>query len=327
MQLNALETLNCSTLVRRTYQPAEHPGGGEGVTVGRVSDAIEVGLVGAGPWAAMVHAPVLAAGPETRLAAVWARRPEAAQELAATYGAVACATHEELLDRCEAVAFAVPPDVQADMAVTAARAGKALLLEKPIAGSLDGARRLVEAVDEAGVGTMVVFTARYNAPVLRFLDEAAGFDADGALHENFSGAFLGGPFSKSPWRQEDGGALLDVGPHALDLLTAALGAATSVTASAHGGLVQLGLRHESGAVSSSSMSGRVPGPGVHRLKVVGGAGTLDLDLTELDPGVFGVIRSEFADVVRSGGPHRCDVHRGLEVQVLLDQAQRALAAG
>ncbi|NEC72821.1 gfo/Idh/MocA family oxidoreductase, partial [Streptomyces rochei] len=33
---------------------------------------VEAGLVGAGPWARAMHARVLAAGPETRLAAVWA---------------------------------------------------------------------------------------------------------------------------------------------------------------------------------------------------------------------------------------------------------------
>src|SRR5690606_24187086 len=47
------------------------------------ADALTVGLVGAGPWASMFHAPAIAGGPETRLAAVWARRPEAAGELAA----------------------------------------------------------------------------------------------------------------------------------------------------------------------------------------------------------------------------------------------------
>ncbi|MDQ1396460.1 MAG: hypothetical protein QOG64_1719, partial [Acidimicrobiaceae bacterium] len=43
-----------------------------------MTGALAVGLVGAGPWATMVHAPVLSAGPETLLAGVWARRPEAA---------------------------------------------------------------------------------------------------------------------------------------------------------------------------------------------------------------------------------------------------------
>ncbi|MFD1312107.1 gfo/Idh/MocA family oxidoreductase, partial [Streptomyces kaempferi] len=48
---------------------------------------VEVGLVGAGPWARAMHARMLAAGPETRLAAVWARRAEAARETAAPHGA------------------------------------------------------------------------------------------------------------------------------------------------------------------------------------------------------------------------------------------------
>src|SRR5258707_404244 len=41
-----------------------------------MTEPVSVGLVGAGPWASMVHAPVLAASPHTRLAGVWARRPE-----------------------------------------------------------------------------------------------------------------------------------------------------------------------------------------------------------------------------------------------------------
>ncbi|MHB8468022.1 MAG: Gfo/Idh/MocA family oxidoreductase, partial [Acidimicrobiales bacterium] len=76
---------------------------------------------------------MLAAGPETSLAGVWARRPEAAAELAARFGAPAFDRYEDLLDASEAVAFAVPPDVQATMALEAVAAGKALLLEKPLA--------------------------------------------------------------------------------------------------------------------------------------------------------------------------------------------------
>src|SRR5688500_3335471 len=105
---------------------------------------VAVGLVGAGPWAARMAGPVLAAGPQTRLAAGWSRRPEAAAQLAARLGTHAAGSYEELLDQCEAVAFAVPPDVQAALAPRAARAGKALLLEKPIALDLAGARALAD---------------------------------------------------------------------------------------------------------------------------------------------------------------------------------------
>ncbi|HKA03271.1 MAG TPA: Gfo/Idh/MocA family oxidoreductase, partial [Acidimicrobiales bacterium] len=94
---------------------------------------VSVGLVGAGPWASMVHAPMLATNPNTRLAGVWARRPEAAAALAAKHGTEAFESIDGLFDSCEAVAFSVPPDVQGDLAVRAATAGKHLLLEKPIA--------------------------------------------------------------------------------------------------------------------------------------------------------------------------------------------------
>src|SRR6188472_319786 len=123
--------------------------------------APRVGLVGGGPWATMVHAPMLAASDAVELAGVWARRPEAADELAGAHGVTAFASFEALLDAVDAVAFAVPPAVQADLGVVAASAGKALLLEKPIAADLDGAQRLADACREAGVGTQVLLTWRY----------------------------------------------------------------------------------------------------------------------------------------------------------------------
>jgi predicted dehydrogenase len=93
-----------------------------------VADVLRVGLVGAGPWAGMFTAPMLAAGPATALAAVWARRAEASGDLAARYGVPAVGSLSDLFAECDAVAFAVPPNVQAEIAVQAAEAGKHLLL-------------------------------------------------------------------------------------------------------------------------------------------------------------------------------------------------------
>ncbi|MCU1378480.1 MAG: putative oxidoreductase protein [Acidimicrobiales bacterium] len=289
-----------------------------------MSAPIAVGLVGAGPWATMVHAPLLAGGAETRLAGVWARRPEAATELADHHHTEAVATFEDLLDRCDAVAFAVPPAVQAELAPLAARAGKGLLLEKPIADTLEGARRLAEAVTEAGVGSLVMFTARYTAQARAFLAQAEDFEAFGALHVNIGGGFLEGPYSQSPWRHERG-ILLDVGPHAVDLLDAALGPVVDVDARASGGLVQLTLGHQGGILSTSILTGLVPGGRQRTVDLYGPAGTLRLDLMEQDDHLFATIRSEFAEVVRTGGPHPCDVHRGLEVQEIVAAAEARLA--
>src|SRR5215211_6624994 len=105
-------------------------------------DPVRVGLVGAGPWASLFTAPVLATGPHCTLAAVWARRADAAERLAARHGVTAVTSFEDLLGCCEAVAFAVPPDVQADLAARAATAGMAVLLEKPIGLDLGQAERL-----------------------------------------------------------------------------------------------------------------------------------------------------------------------------------------
>ena len=92
---------------------------------------LRVGVAGAGPWARMFHAPAFAAHPRTELTAVWARRMSAAEELAGPCGATAHDTFDRFLEDVDAVAFAVPPDVQAALAARAARAGRALLLEKP----------------------------------------------------------------------------------------------------------------------------------------------------------------------------------------------------
>src|SRR5262245_17195655 len=188
---------------------------------------VRVGLVGAGPWAQLFTAPLLAAGPACTLAAVWARRADAAGQLAAAHGTVAVATFDELLAACDAVAFAVPPDVQAELALAAARAGRALLLEKPIALDLAQAERLAGAVAAAGVVSQVVLTNRYRPTMRRFLDDSAGFGATaGRAAFVGGGATSGSPFA-TPWRLEHG-ALLDLGPHVLDALDAALGPITAI---------------------------------------------------------------------------------------------------
>ncbi|MHB8342493.1 MAG: Gfo/Idh/MocA family protein [Mycobacteriales bacterium] len=294
---------------------------------------LAVGLVGAGPWAQFVHAPMLAAGPETILAGVWARRQEAAGVIAAPHGAGVAESFEALLDCCDAVAFAVPPDVQAELAIRAARAGKHLLLEKPLALDLTRARELAATAGEAGVITQVVLTARYMPVVREFLGQAVAFGAVGARAVNVSGSALDGPFA-TPWRVTHG-ALLDVGPHVLDLLDAALGPIVEVTARGDPcRWTALTCTHDTGAVSEAALSITVPVPvPVSRYELYGAAGLLAFDRLS-DPQVAGesftaavrTIRAEFAEAVATATPHPLDVHRGLHLQELIDQAMRSLAS-
>src|SRR5207237_750180 len=122
-----------------------------------------------GPWAGMFTAPMLAAGPTTVLSAIWARRPEPARALASEHGAVAAPSLDDLFAECDAVAFAVAPDVQASLAPTAAAAGKHLLLEKPLGFTVEQAEAIATAARAAGVITQMMLTYRYTNAVREFL--------------------------------------------------------------------------------------------------------------------------------------------------------------
>ncbi|MFJ8827853.1 Gfo/Idh/MocA family protein [Streptomyces sp. NPDC102467] len=282
---------------------------------------VRVGLVGAGPWARAMHARMLAAGPETQLTAVWARRTEAAQETAAPYGARVATSFEDLLDQCEAVAFAVPPSVQAELAPVAAKHGKALLLEKPLALDLAAAERLVDAVDEAGVVTQLVLTKRYHPVTRRFIEEARQLDVIGARSCYLHGAFLGGDFATS-WRLEHG-VLFDLGPHLLDLLDAAMGPIINVRGTGDARRwTELTCEHVSGAVSQASLSGSVPRErALTRVELFSRQHELVYDTASIDHDeCWPVLRREFATAVRTGRSGELDAHRGLRLQRLLHQA-------
>lgn len=289
---------------------------------------LRVGLVGAGPWASMFHAPVLSGGPETELVAVWARRPEAAAELAAVHGAAVAESFDALVGSCDAVAFAVPPDVQADLAERAARRGRTLLLDKPIAADLAAATRLADAVDAAGVGSLVLFTMRFNGELRRIVAEARQRRWGAARFWNLSGAFLDGPFSQSPWRHERG-ALLDVGPHAFELLDAVCGPIVGIdSVIVEGPVTSMVCWHDSGARSEIVLSGTASsgiGSGLE-LRADGESiePAMSVDLWGLDESdVPGNVRAALV-AAASGHGSSLDVHRGLMIQRLVDRAEQLL---
>ena len=285
------------------------------------STKIAIGLVGAGPWASLVHAPMFANHPRTRLAGVWARRHEAAVHLASSHGAQAFQSFDELLANCQAVVFSVPPDVQANLAVIAARAGKALLLEKPIALTLKQAEELAAAVERFRVPTQVNLTWRYAESVRSFLDTVAAAEPIGARAHFISSALLGGPFA-TPWRLAHG-PLLDLGPHVLDVLDAALGTITGIRC--HGypqRWVGLLVEHASGIASEISLSSHSNvQPFRAGVEVYTRAGVIDVDAAAaVNVDAMFRMAGEFADTVAGWKPHALDVHRGLHLQRLLHAA-------
>ncbi|WP_084144918.1 Gfo/Idh/MocA family protein [Amycolatopsis jejuensis] len=293
-------------------------------------DQLRVGLVGTGPWATTVHAPGLADHPGTALTAVWSRRPEAAQSLAQAYDAVPTDDLDELFSQVDALAFAVPPSVQAEIATRAAEAGKHLILEKPVAADLAGAERLADAVTKAGVASLVMLTLRFSQQTRDWLDgvtRAGAWRGGGARW--LSGALLGGRYATSAWRQDPaGGALADIGPHAFDLLDAALGPITDVLAARRSAddLWQLMLEHEGGVTSTAALSLRLPvQPTVVEFSVYGDHGFRTLGRTGTANDAYTALLDDFAAMVSCGTTtHPCDVRRGVHLAWVVDRA-RAVA--
>ncbi|MFE5291850.1 Gfo/Idh/MocA family protein [Isoptericola sp. NPDC056618] len=297
---------------------------------------VSVGLVGTGYWARTMHAPLHAGDGPTRLAGVWGRDPDRTASVAAEHDVTAFRSFEELLDSCEAVDFAVPPAVQAELAPQAAARGHGLLLEKPLGLTLDQSRRVADAVQEAGVPHLVVLTKRYHARTRDFLAAAARLQDKGpmlgASARYLHGGFLQGSFAAAAdtWRSGPLGALRDLGPHLLDLVDLAVGPVVAVAAEqARDQLTTVTTWHADGAVAQSVLSGAVAADGVLTdVDVYSSAGvarytTADMDHDEC----WTSVRSELACAVRSGAPVTVDVARATRVALLVDAVERSLADG
>ena len=290
---------------------------------------LRFGLAGTGHWARITHAPALASTEGVELAAVWGRNPDGARTLAAAFQATAHSDIDAFLADVDAVAFSVPPDVQNVMAIRAARAGKHLLLEKPVGTSVADADRLAEAARQARVASVVFFTARFRADVRAWLADVTSRGGWAGGWAIWLGSSLQGssPFN-TPWRRDKGG-LWDVGPHAVSLLWAALGPVASVTADAgRADVTHLVLHHESEATSAVTVTLSAPAiaNGVD-LQVWGDSGRSAMP-AEPDPPVVALrtALTELADNARSGRlAHPCDVRFGREVTRVLAEADRQLA--
>jgi predicted dehydrogenase len=293
-----------------------------------MTSPLRFGLVGTGHWAHIAHAPALASTRGIELAAVWGRRPGATAELAAAYHATA---HEDLgafLADIDAVAFAVPPDVQAPIAARAARAGKHLLLEKPIALSEAGADELVEAVELNRVASVVFFTLSFQPRMRAWLADAAARGGwSGGDTAWFGSSLLGSSPFNTPWRREKG-ALWDLGPHVVSLMWAALGPVTSVTADAGPDDVAHLVLHHQGGPSSVVTVTQSAGEAARGFEayIWGASGQSDAPAAAGDPVVpLRTALTELAQNVGSGRTrHPCDVRFGRDVGRVLAQAQHQL---
>ncbi|MFE0258095.1 Gfo/Idh/MocA family protein [Streptomyces sp. NPDC059010] len=294
---------------------------------------MRIGLLGTGPWAQMAYAPALSRHGGLDFAGVWGRRAAAAKELADSYGVPAYDDVDALLADVDAVAVALPPAVQADLAVRAARAGCHLLLDKPLALTVAEGRAAVEAAEEAGVASVVFFTTRFQPETEAWITEQASVEGWFTGRAQWLGALFSGegsPFAASPWRREKG-ALWDVGPHALSVLLPVLGDVRRVAAAAQGpgDTVHLVLDHVGGASSTLALSLTAPPAAAGAaVELRGAAGVTQLPESTASA-VSALTRAGDAllAAARTGQAHACDAGFGLRVTEILAAAEGVLSGG
>jgi len=176
-------------------------------------DELRVAVIGIGAMGRN-HARVYGDIPGVQLVGVADTDTEMAADIARRYGGQVYANYRQMLDeqRPDAVTVAVPTIDHLEVALEVIERGIHLLIEKPIAFSVEEGQQLIDAADEAGVKLMVGHIERFNPAVLALKHRLE----DGQLGRVFQlDARRQGPF---PARVKDVGVVIDLAVHDLDVM-------------------------------------------------------------------------------------------------------------
>lgn len=197
---------------------------------------IKTGIIGTGK-VGHLHAAALASNEKSDFTAVLGRNPEKAQKFADQYGVKAYTDLDVFLRESgvEAVCICTPHPAHCDPSVAAAEAGIHLLVEKPLASSLEDCDAVLEAVEKSGVKLGMLCQRRFYEPCAR-------------IHESVEAGKIGKPilgtvtvlgwrdqayYDSDPWRgtwkDEGGGVLVNQAVHQLDLLLWYMGPVAEVS--------------------------------------------------------------------------------------------------
>jgi predicted dehydrogenase len=202
----------------------------------------QVGVVGYG-WAAGAHIDAINGTGLGRVTAICSSRQLDAKAVSAKHGGEIRCYHqlEEMLRNpdLDVVSICSFPNAHARQAIAGARAGKHLIIEKPLALSWKECCAVRDAVAKAGVRTCVCFECRYSSQFLTIksvLDSNLLGDVHYAEVDYYHG--IGPWYGQFRWnirRDTGGSSLLSAGCHALDALLLCLGTdVTSVSSYACG---------------------------------------------------------------------------------------------
>lgn len=189
-----------------------------------------VGIIGYG-WASTAHIQAINATSQAQVVAVYSSRPQDSGALSARYGGkIETYTDLDAMIRrpdLHAVSVCSLPHQHPAHVIAAARAGKHVIIEKPISLNLADALAVGDAIRAGGVKSCVCFEARFSS---QFVATKAVIDAGllGDIHYGEVDYYHGvgpwyGQFRWNTSRRDGGSSLLSAGCHAFDALLLCMG--------------------------------------------------------------------------------------------------------
>jgi len=197
-------------------------------------ERVRVAVIGAG-FIADYHLAALATVPQAAVCAIASRSAGKAEALARRWGvALATTDVDGVLEGSDvdAVIITTPDDTHEELAIRAAQARKAVLLQKPMATDSAACRRIIAAACGANVDLQVSFMHRYFEEVVR----AGALIGEGAIGRiesvRIRNATPGPDWSDWFFKRDriGGGAVLQLGTHGIDLVEHLFGAIDAVSA-------------------------------------------------------------------------------------------------
>jgi UDP-N-acetylglucosamine 3-dehydrogenase len=160
------------------------------------------------------HARIYNQLPETELVGIADANADTGGRIAKLYHTVAFTDHGRLLDKArpDLVTVAVPTEFHHQVALEAMEAGCHVLIEKPIAATVEQARELIERADVLGCKLMVGHIVRFD-PAVQALKERLDAGELGRIFQVRCRRL--GPF---PARIRDVGVVIDLATHDLDMI-------------------------------------------------------------------------------------------------------------
>jgi UDP-N-acetylglucosamine 3-dehydrogenase len=178
-----------------------------------VTEIVKTAVIGVGSMGKN-HARVYSELPESKLVGVADANQTMAESIGKTFGANAYSDYKELLaiEKPQAVSVAVPTALHEKVVTDVLKSGAHVLVEKPIAATIDEGKRLIALAHELDRIIMVGHIVRFN-PAMQELKKRLVAGDLGRIYQVF--CRRAGPF---PARIRDVGVVIDLAPHDVDII-------------------------------------------------------------------------------------------------------------